>query len=149
MRGTLAAACALTVALVVVAAPTQAASKQPAARLCVGGKKCYETIQPAVDAASDGDTIRIGRGTFAGGVTVGKSVDLVGDGAGKTIIQGGGPVLTLWTEGAPAQPTISIRGLTITGGLNRTKPDPAAVNGGGVNARGHGRGGRGSRARAT
>ena len=132
MRRTLAAACALAIALAVVTVPTYAASLRPAGKLCVGGKKCYETIQAAVDAASDGDTIRIGRGTFAGGVTVGKSVDLVGDGAGKTIIQGGGPVLTLGTEGAPAQPTISIRGLTITGGLNRTKPDPAFVNGGGV-----------------
>ena len=70
MRRTLAAACALTIGLVVVAAPTQAASKQSAATLCVGGKKCYATIQAAVDAATDGDTITIGPGTITGGIGV-------------------------------------------------------------------------------
>ena len=40
-----------------------------AAELCVGGPQpgCHATIQAAVDAAQDGDTIRVGPGTFAGG----------------------------------------------------------------------------------
>ncbi len=43
---------------------------------CVGGPHCYTSIQAAVDAAADGDTIAVGRGTFAGGVTITKSVAL-------------------------------------------------------------------------
>ena len=48
--------------------------------LCVGGPHCYSTVQAAVDAASDGDTIRIGPGTFPGGVTITKSLTLTGVG---------------------------------------------------------------------
>ena len=46
--------------------------------LCVGGPRCFATIQAAVNAASDGDTIKIGPGTFAGGVTIDRSVNLIG-----------------------------------------------------------------------
>ena len=65
------------------------------AGLCVGSKPgCYATIQAAVDAAHDGDMIKLAAGTFSGGVTIDKSVSLVGAGAAATIIKGGGPVLT-------------------------------------------------------
>ena len=44
--------------------------------LCVGSKPgCFSSIQAAVDAAQDGDRIEIGPGTFAGGITIGKSVE--------------------------------------------------------------------------
>jgi hypothetical protein len=119
------------VALVVAAAlPTFAATRSAP---CVGGSGCSATLQEAVDAAQDGDTITIGAGTFAGGVVVGKSVSLVGAGAGKSVIKGGGPVLTLGTPGAKTQPkAISIKGLTITGGVNRTIPQPWFALGGGI-----------------
>src|SRR5439155_3346966 len=73
----------------------------------------------AVDAAHDGDTIAFAPGTHAGGVTIDVIVDLVGAGAGATTIEGGGPVLTIGVgqQFPPAEPTVSIRGVTITGGV--------------------------------
>jgi hypothetical protein len=44
----------------------------------------------AVAAAASGDTILIAPGTFAGGITITKSLALVGAGAGQTVIRGGG-----------------------------------------------------------
>ncbi len=102
--------------------------------LCVSSKPgCYSTIQAAVDAAHDGDTIRIDKGTFAGGVTINVSVNIVGAGASKTTIRGGGPVLTIGTiEGTNGNLTDSITGVTITGGLNNSHPDEGVSFGGGV-----------------
>ena len=74
-------------------------------------------MQAAVDAAHDGDTIVIAPGTYAGGVTVDVSVAIVGAGAGSTIIKGGGPVLTIGVPHAAGEPTVSITGVTITGGV--------------------------------
>jgi hypothetical protein len=102
--------------------------------LCVGDKPgCFTTIHAAVNAAHDGDTIKIAPGSYAGGITILKSVQLVGAGAGATRIEGGGPVITI---GAVAE-TVSISGVTITGGLNNAagvaagggvKIDPAPDN---------------------
>ena len=133
MKRTLAAACAFVVTFVVVAVPTHAATKRLASTLCVGGGGCYSTIQAAVDAAHDGDTIRIGPGTFAGGVKIPKSINVLGAGSNRTIIKGGGPVLTIGTWNSPVQPSsVSIRGVTVTGGDNRTFPDPVHARGGGI-----------------
>jgi hypothetical protein len=93
-----------------------------AGELCVGGPGCFATIQAAVDAARDGDTIHVGAGTFAGGVTIDKSVSLVGVSAAQTRIQGGGPVVTIGEWLAPDPPTVSITGVTITGGFNNSQP---------------------------
>jgi hypothetical protein len=95
-----------------------------AATLCVGSAHgCYATIQAAVTAAQDGDTITVGPGTFAGGITITTSLHLQGAGAVSTIIRGGGPVLTIGTFGAPTEPTVSISGVTITGGVTRSSPE--------------------------
>ncbi len=95
-----------------------------AATLCVGGAHgCYATIQAAVTAAQDGDTITVGPGSFAGGITITTSVHLQGAGAASTIIRGGGPVLAIGTFGAPTEPTVSISGVTITGGVTRSSPE--------------------------
>jgi hypothetical protein len=89
--------------------------------LCVGtGSGCFSTLQAAVDAASDGDTITVAPGTYAGGVTIDVSVALEGAGAASTIVSGGGPVLTIGEFGAASEPTVSISGLTITGGVSTT-----------------------------
>src|SRR5437764_10017615 len=109
-----------------------AASAVAGATLCVGGSGCFSTIQAAVDAAHDGDTIRIAPGTFAGGVAIDVSVDIRGAGAGATIISGGGPVVTIGVEQADVEPTVSISGVTITGGVNTSFPDHAVTQGGGV-----------------
>ena len=64
-----------------------------AATLCVGPHSgCFAQLQPAVTAAHDGDTITIAPGTYAGGVTIDKSIKLQGTSAGATTIAGGGPV---------------------------------------------------------
>jgi hypothetical protein len=85
--------------------------------LCVGsGHHCLRTVQAAVDAARDGDTIRIAPGSYAGGVVVNRSLRVVGAGARRTVIRGGGPVLTLGPE------VIAIADLTITGGVTSSNP---------------------------
>jgi hypothetical protein len=91
--------------------------------VCINGGACYGTIQAAADAAHDGDTIRLGPGTYAGGVTIVHSITLQGAGSGKTAISGGGPVLTLGSYRAATEPTISIDGVTITGGVTTTSPE--------------------------
>ena len=92
-----------------------------AADLCVGGhaRDCYPTLQSAFDAARDGDRIRINPGTYSGGVTVRVSVHIKGAGAASTIVSGGGPVLTVGDANAVSEPTVTISGITITGGLSR------------------------------
>ncbi len=99
--------------------------------LCVGSAaRCYPTLRAAVRAATDGDTINIAEGTFAGGVTINKSLRVVGAGAHKTVIRGGGPVLTIGKAEAASEPTVSISELTITGG--RSHGDGVVAFGGGI-----------------
>ena len=108
-----------------------AASATP--ELCVGSHTgCFTTLQAALAAAADGDTIRLEAGTFAGGVAVTKSVQIVGAGSARTTISGGGPVLTIGVEFAATEPTVSISDVTITGGANTSVPDHAVTQGGGV-----------------
>ena len=117
----------------VVSVPT--ALPAPAATLCVGSKPgCYPTIQAAVDAASDGDTIELGPGTYAGGVTINVSVNLVGAGAPATTIEGGGPVILIGAPfpWSPKRPTVAISGVTITGGVTNAFPDLEVAAGGGI-----------------
>jgi hypothetical protein len=110
------------------------ARAEPAATLCVGsGPGCFATVQTAVDAAQSGDTIRIDAGTFDGGVTITKSLRLVGTGAATTRIAGGGPVVTIGAfDGDNAGLTVVLSRLTITGGHNDSQPSTSIVGGGGV-----------------
>ena len=56
------------IALVAAAFSTGSSGAATTTDICVGSKPgCFATIQAAVDAAQDGDTIRIGAGTFTGG----------------------------------------------------------------------------------
>ena len=82
------------------------------------GAACYPAIQTPSSAAHDGDAILVPAGRFPGGITIAKSVTLRGAGAGKTVIAGGEHVVTVGTLFAPsgAEPTVSIFGVTITGG---------------------------------
>ncbi len=94
-----------------------------AAEHCAGKRAgCAATLQDALDAAQDGDTIRLIAGTFAGGATVTKSVTLAGAGQHATIVKGGGPVLTIGTLFDETPPVVSIRDLTITGGRTTSSP---------------------------
>lgn len=99
--------------------------------LCVGpAPGCFAAVQPAIDAAHDGDVIRVGPATFAGGITIDKSIELVGAGAHATTIRGGGPVVKIERSSTPNKLTVSIRDLTITGGL--THGDGTRARGGGI-----------------
>lgn len=111
----------LVLAASLAALPTGAAAMAHHRALCVAHHRgCYRTVQAAVAAAHQGDTVRIGRGTFRGGVRVLTSLHLVGSGAGSTIIRGGGPVLTIGRFGATREPAVSIAGVTVTGGRTRS-----------------------------
>jgi hypothetical protein len=110
-----------------------AAPSASTATLCVGKKPgCYPTIQTAVDAARDGDTIIISPGTYAGGVTISKSLNLVGSGVQATTISGGGPVVTIGDPSGQGTPVVTVSRVTITGGLNDAQPRPDDPQGGGV-----------------
>lgn len=73
----------------------------------------HTTIQAAVDAATAGMVVGIGRGTYEENVVVAKSLTLRGSGASVTTIDGGfnGPVVLV--EGASQ---VRIEGLTLTRG---------------------------------
>ena len=106
-----------TLMTAVLSASGLAAAPALGAERCVGQRAdCSATLQDALDAARDGDTIRLTAGTFAGGAIVTKSVALIGAGQRATIIRGGGPVLTIGTLFDETPPTVSIRDLTLTGG---------------------------------
>lgn len=93
-----------------------------AATRCVGsGPGCQRTLQAALDASHDGDTIKVSPGTFAGGVTIAKSVTVVGAGAGATTIRGGGPVVTVGASGDATPPVVTIAGVKITGGRTSSR----------------------------
>ena len=111
--------CATAVALAAAAVAGAGAARTATASPCVGSQPgCYATIQAALDAAPDGATIKLLGGTFTGGITIQKNVQLKGAGAGATVISGGGPGVTIGVAGALTQPTVSISGVTITGGHN-------------------------------
>lgn len=74
-------------------------------------------------AARSGDAIRVGPGTYAGGVAIDVSVHLIGAGPGATVIRGGGSVLTIGSFGALKEPTVSVSGVTVMGGVARSSPE--------------------------
>ena len=92
----------------------------------------YTQLAPALAAAHSGDTITIGPGTYAGGVTIDVSVKLAGAGPGATVISGGGPVLTIGVAGAASEPTVTIDGVTVTGGVAIGNLTPSSGRGGGI-----------------
>lgn len=99
----------------------------------------FSQLAPAIAAAHNGDTIAVAAGTYAGGVTIDKSIALTGAGRSATVIRGGGSVLTIGRFGAASEPTVSISGVTLTGGIARSSPESVPFTGeDGVIARGGG-----------
>jgi hypothetical protein len=118
---------AIVVLLVVGARPASAATLHVCQRGCP-----YTQLAPALAAAHSGDTIMVGPGTYAGGVTIDVSVRLLGASPGATIISGGGPVLTIGVAGAASEPTVTIEGVTVTGGVTIGNLTPFSGRGGGI-----------------
>jgi hypothetical protein len=109
------------IVLLAAAAAAVGSSQASAATLTVCPSGCaFSQIAPAIAAASPGDTIQVAAGTYDGGFAIDKTLQLVGAGAGSTIISGGGPVITIGTFGAASEPTVSISGVTITGGVTHS-----------------------------
>jgi len=124
---------ALLVPAVVLLAQVVGIAQASAAKLDVCPSGCpYTQLAPALVAAHSGDTIRIGPGTYAGGLTIDVSVRLLGAGAGATAIRGGGPVLTIGVAGAASEPTVTIDGVTVTGGVTIGNLTPFSGRGGGI-----------------
>jgi len=120
----------LLAGLVGLAAATIGSEQASAATVTVCPSGCaFSQIAPALAAASDGETISIAAGTYSGGFTVDVSVKLAGAGADQTIISGGGPVLTIGQIFAASEPTVSIDGVTITGGVTRSSPESTPFTG--------------------
>ena len=74
----------------------------------------FATVQPAIDAASSGDDVYVGMGTFVGDVAMKDGVSLDGTGAGDTTLQGTGAGSVVTASGIGDGEAIS--GFTITGG---------------------------------
>jgi hypothetical protein len=120
---------ALVLVLSGVAAPASGATPST---ISVCHKGCdFTGLASALAAAKDGDQLRVGPGRYAGGVTIARSVSLVGSGIGRTVITGTGDtsVLTVGVAGAASEPSVSIRGVTVTGGRVRTGPESVAFVG--------------------
>ena len=116
----------LTLALVVGfgrGRPVQAATLT----VCPSGPPTcqYSSIQAAINAASNGDTIQIAAGTYTGSLTIPGTTSpltLVGAGSSQTTIQGSGFGSVLMV----AAGTVSISNVTITNG------DSPTGSGGGI-----------------
>jgi pectin methylesterase-like acyl-CoA thioesterase len=83
----------LLTALVIIIPSSETAQ---AATLTVGSDQAYTTIQGAIDAASDGDIIRINAGIYDERITVDKTLTLIGNGTEETkLISSGGDIITI------------------------------------------------------
>lgn len=101
---------ALTAAVLGTGTVAIASPQLASAAMCVGGSGCYPRVQAAIDAGRDGDTITIAPGTFAGPITVAKSIRIVSAGPGRTSIRGGGPVVIWGDQDQPPSRASRYRG---------------------------------------
>ncbi|MFN8661454.1 MAG: right-handed parallel beta-helix repeat-containing protein [Thermomicrobiales bacterium] len=80
--------------------------------VCASGC-AFATLQPAVDAASAGATLAVCPGTYAGGLTIAKNLQLIGDSneGSDTIVQGAADIPAVKTISG----TITLQNLRLTG----------------------------------
>ncbi len=97
-----------------------------AVNLCVapgGAGGCYAAIQSAIDAAADGDTVRVAQGTYLEAVTITKSINLEGGWNSDFSVQDWDTYVTTIDAQRTASViqihgaiTVTVEGFTITGG---------------------------------
>ena len=125
------------VAMAVAAAlPASASAGSPQA--CVSGhsQRCFPSLAEAVAHTVNGDLVTLGAGTYAGGVTITKSIRVVGAGEDQTVVSGGGPVVTIKAT-SKLRPTVEMTDLSVSGGRNTGvaltgKRDGFNAHGGGI-----------------
>jgi predicted outer membrane repeat protein len=88
------------------------------------------TIQAAIDAASDGDTVFVPEGLYTESLTLNKSVSLIGANANTTIIHALANQRVLTVTGATITASTVISGLMITGGNLSGNKCPSECGGG-------------------
>jgi hypothetical protein len=122
------------IAAVVLLLMSTGATSAVAATLRVCAHGCaYRQVADAVAAAHDGDAVSVADGTYHGGFAITKNLAVDGAGAGRTTIKGGGPVITVGTLDGSSEPTVTIRDVTITGGVTHSAFDTTfEALGGGV-----------------
>lgn len=76
--------------------------------LLVGAAPLFTTIQSAIDAASDGDTINVAAGTYAEQLTISKSITLQGAN-GDSIIQAFDNMPSCFTTSAANRPIVCVK----------------------------------------
>ena len=84
----------------------------------------HTTIQAAVDAAADGDTIEVGAGTYVENVVVYRDLAIVGAGIGETIVDGDAAGHVFDVIGVP----LLLRGMTIRNGMSYAGGGVAVFN---------------------
>jgi parallel beta-helix repeat protein len=68
--------------------PTCSTAKANSIIVDLSGNGNYTSIQEAIDSASPGDTINVWAGMYSGNIFINKSLTLVGNGTGATILNG-------------------------------------------------------------
>ncbi|HJH31161.1 MAG TPA: hypothetical protein C5S50_03000 [Methanosarcinaceae archaeon] len=88
-------------------AETPYISKSNAETHTSGGGQGCASIQAAINAAKNGDTVAVAAGTYIENVVVNKSINLIGAGSGVTIVRGSNPYDHVFN--------VSVNNVTISG----------------------------------
>lgn len=84
-----------------------------------GGGGMYSSIQAAINAAQNGDTVSVSAGTYVEQIFLSKYLTLIGAGRDSTVIQSqGGSESTMFIQNVPFAPggKTTVQGFTIQGG---------------------------------